>query len=88
MTTIRDLFLDAPSSQLSPLLKPLIRQWGDEPTSLQILEVLDHCVNGGSGSQFVVATLQAMYDNALKAEGIEHNDNVPKATWRAEYDGA
>lgn len=81
--SMKTLLLLAPDSQLDAQMKPLIEQWSDPPTSLQILEVVDHCIHASLASGFVVSALQALYEAALKNEGIKHEDNVPKATWRS-----
>jgi hypothetical protein len=79
---MKELFLAAPSGQLDSSVKPLIEKWDEPPTSLQVLEVLDQCIHGSLGSDFVVAALQAVYESRLSAEGKSHNDNVPFAVWR------
>jgi hypothetical protein len=84
MSEMKQLFLTAPDGQLDACMKPLIEKWDDEPTSLQILEVLDHCIYSALASGFVVTVLQTMYDAALKVEGKTHEDNLVNATWRNE----
>lgn len=82
---IKSLFLTAPDTQLDASMFPLIEKWNEpEATSLQILEVLDHCIHGGLASGFTVTALQGLYDRALKLEGKKHEDNIPFATWRTE----
>lgn len=76
------LLLSAPESQLDASMLPLIKKWDSPPTSLQLLEVLDHCIHGSLASGSVVAFLQSLYAAALKREHKEHSENVPKATWR------
>ena len=82
MSPLSELLLTAPDSQLDASMKPLIKQWSDPPSALQVLEVLDHCIHGALASGFVVAVLQVEYDVALKREGKTHQDMVPLATWR------
>lgn len=83
MSELKRLLLEASDAQLDASMKPLIEKWDEpEPTSLQILEVVDHCIHGSLASGFMVAALQALYDAALKREGKNHEDNVPHATWR------
>jgi hypothetical protein len=79
LATILLAFSDA---QLDAAMHPLIKAWDKEPTALQILEVLDHCIHGALASSFVVSALQAYYELALKREGKKHEDMVPLATWR------
>ena len=84
MKEIRDMLLQAPDSQLDACMKPYIQKWSDEPTSLQVLEVIDHCVFGGLASGFTMNVLHTIYNTRLKEEGKTHEDNVPYATWRDE----
>jgi hypothetical protein len=79
---LTDLLLKASVTQLDDQMKPLIEKWSDPPTALQVLEVLDRCVEGALASGFVVAVLQAVYDTRCKADGITHEELVKQATWR------
>jgi hypothetical protein len=80
---LKELFLNAPESQLDPSLKPLIEKWTDPcATSLEVLKVLDQVIFCGAGSGFVVMALQTMYDGLCLAEGVSHEQNEAKATWR------
>lgn len=79
---LKKLLLEAPDGQLDKSMVPLIEKWDDEPTSLQILEVLDKCIYASLASGFMVKLLQGLYDTALKQENKKHEDNVPLATWR------
>lgn len=83
--TLKQMLLTAPDTQLDSCMFPLIEKWDDEPTSLQILEVLDQCIFSALASGFVVGLLQTLYDAACKREGKTHEDNVPFATWRVGY---
>jgi hypothetical protein len=82
MNTLCNLLLEAPDEQMDPILKQFISKWDDEPTSLQILEVIDHAVYSALASDFVVSVLQSLYENALKSEGKTDDDNARFATWR------
>ena len=86
MANIKALLLEASDSQMDASMFPLIEKWDDEPTSLQILEVLDHCIHGSLASGFIVHLLQTLYDRALTREGKRHDQNVPLATWRKEHE--
>jgi DNA-directed RNA polymerase subunit F len=77
--------LKAPITQLDPSMLEIIKTWSNPPTSIQILEVLDKCINGGLASGFVITLLQVYYKLALKDEGIKHEDNLDKAIWRKEH---
>jgi hypothetical protein len=82
MNELAALLLQANDTQLDASMKPLIEKWSDPPTSLQVLEVLDHCIFAALASGFVVSVLQALYDGCLQREGRAHSDNEPLATWR------
>ncbi len=80
--TVKALFLQAPPGQLDPSMLPLIEKWDDEPTAIQILEVLDHCIHASLASGFAVSTMQALLAGAQKRENVTMADLVPLATWR------
>jgi hypothetical protein len=82
MKEIVEHLLKAPDHQLDARMKPLIEKWTEPPTALQVLEVLDCCINGALASGFVVAVLQALYDIRCKEEGTTHEDVVKLAEWR------
>lgn len=80
--SLKAMFLIAPNSQLDTSMKPLVEQWDDEPTAIQILEVLDQCIYAGLASGFTVTAMQMMLDRALQRENSTLDDLVPLATWR------
>ena len=82
MTTIKEMFLAAPSGQIDPSVLPLIAEWDDEPTSLQVLKVIDVCIYGGAASGVAVGLLQGLYSQLCSKENITHEHNVPLAVWR------
>jgi hypothetical protein len=83
MSELKTMLLSAPDTQLDAQMFPLIEKWDEPmPTSLQILEVLDQCIFASLASGFTVTLLQTLYDMQLEKEGITHEDNEPKATWR------
>lgn len=84
MGKFADLLLSASDTQIDAAMHPLIRKWDEEPTALQILEVLDQCIHGGLASGFVITALQVTYDMACKQESTTHEDVVKLATWRGE----
>ena len=86
MGELADILLSSSDRQIDAMLHPLIRRWDDEPTALQILEVLDHCIAGALASGLVVAALQFFYAAAIKREGKTHEDMVQLATWRDRTD--
>ncbi len=79
---IRELLCELSDRQLDQSMINIVKTWSESPTSLQILEVLDKSIHDSLASSFVVATLQALYDIALKEENIKHEDNIPLALWR------
>jgi len=82
--SIKDTLLKAPDSQLDVSMRPLIKKWDDEPTALQILQVLDMCIFGSLASGFTVQLLQTMYDEAIRREGTTREAVEKLATWREE----
>lgn len=83
MKDIKEMLLTAPPTAIDPVILPMIQDW-DEPTasSLQILKVIDICVNECLADSRVVSILQVLYETVLRIEGKKHEDNVPFATWR------
>lgn len=82
MKELREHLLKAPDSQLDAAVKPMIEKWDEEPTPLQILEVLDLVIHDALGSSFMVSVLQAVYDTQCKAFNTTHEEVAKKATWR------
>jgi len=82
MKKIKEHLLKAPDSQLDASVFPLIEKWDDEPTSLQILEVLDKCIYGSLASGFVIVLLENLLDIAMKRENVTLDDIVLYAVWR------
>lgn len=86
MNEIAEVLLTAPDNELDAKMKPLIEKWSESPTPLQVLEVLDYCINGGLASSFVVIALQATYDIACREHNTTHEEVVKNATWRNAHD--
>jgi hypothetical protein len=82
MQEIIDALLEAPDSQLDDAAKKYIREWGDPPTALQILEVLDWCVWAAWASGFTMQVLNIMFEKALKDEKTSREEIEKKAVWR------
>jgi hypothetical protein len=76
------MLLDAPDNQLDAAMNPYIEKWSDPPTPIQVLEVLDLCINGSLCSGLVVTVLQVTYDNACKDANTTHEEMVKSASWR------
>lgn len=84
---MKELLLSAPEGQLDPCLFPKVRAWTEpDPTALEVLEVLDACVNGSLASGFIVAALRAYYSTRVDAEGTTHEKVVQHAVWRERDD--
>lgn len=82
MSNIKELLLQAPDRQLDKSIFPLIEKWDDEPTAIQILEVLDQMIYASLGSGLVFVLLQGLYKTALEREGKTHKEMEALATWR------
>lgn len=80
--TPKEMLLSAPDGQIAHSLFPLIEQWDDEPTSLQILEVIDKSIYSALASSFVLKVLNIFLEQALERESKTLEDLVPLATWR------
>jgi len=84
--TLKEIFLQRSDEALDPIAKTLIRQWDEPmPTALQLLEVLDACVNGGLCSGLEITAMDLFLQNQLKEEGISMTTLLERATWRANY---
>lgn len=79
---LKDLFINAPETQIDKVLRDKIMEWPDNPSALQILEVLDQGVHGSLCSAFVINLLDIVYKKAIHIEGTTHEEVVKKATWR------
>jgi len=82
MHEITKLLLEAPDSWLDRCVMPLICTWEGKPSAIQLLELLDRCIHGALASDTMVLVLQMFYNQALKDEGLTHEQLVPQATWR------
>lgn len=83
MKSLKYMLLEAPDSQLDHSMFPLIEKWNDpDPTSLQLLEVIDNCIHGGLSSGIVLSFMQMELDQRLSDEGKTLEDILPFATWR------
>lgn len=82
MSDIREHLCSMSDREIDSKMHPLIRAWDYDPKAIQILEVLDHCINGALASSFVVVSLQVLYDIALADEDTTHEEVVKLAHWR------
>lgn len=76
------ILLDAPDSQLDKAMKPYIRKWSNPPKTVEVLEVLDYCINGSLASGTAILALQTLYEVRCKAENTTHEEVAKHATWR------
>lgn len=79
---IKQMFLEAPDNHIDSNLRPMIEEWSDPPTSLQMLKVLDAMVYGGSASGFVISVLDDLMRKAIVQEGTTFSNIVSQAHWR------
>lgn len=87
MSSLKDLFLQLSDDQLDPIAKNLIRQWDEpEPAALQILKVLDYCVNGGLCSDREVMLFDILWRHRMEEEGQTMKQQIEQAVWRKEFD--
>lgn len=77
--------LAAPDSQLDARMKPYIEKWDKPAKAIQVLEVLDYCVNGSLASGIVVRVLEVLLGDAIKREGTSYAVVVEQATWRQKH---
>jgi len=84
MSKITKMLLTAPDSSLDSTMKPLIQKWSNPPLPLEVLEVLDQCVNGGLASGFVVMLLENMFADSCLRSGCTQDSVYGAATWRKE----
>jgi len=85
MSELKQLLLEAPDGQLDASMKPLIEKWDDEPTPLQVLEVLDWCVWGGNASGFTMNVLHSIFDDACVRTSTTREEVEKHATWRKNF---
>jgi hypothetical protein len=84
MNELKRILLSAQYDQLAHSMFPLIKEWNDIPTALQILEVLDKCVHAGLASAAVINVLETLLENALAGEKKTLEEIVEHAHWRKE----
>lgn len=82
MPSFKDILLEAPDSQLDSHALPMIQEWNEPPTALQVLKVLDFSVRYAWGSNIVMKLLNFEYRSALTRENTTNEEVVKLATWR------
>lgn len=80
-SNIREMFVTAPESQIDKSLCEMIMKWSDEPTAIEILEVLDSAICFSLASGFVVSMLQMVYESKPKEEK-KLAEAYAKENWR------
>lgn len=85
---LKTMLLEAPDDQLDHNLFYLVEKWeGEDPTALQLLELLDHCVYGAGASEFVMGLLNTFLKIAMEREGVSYDRLTSQAVWRDTLDG-
>lgn len=87
MSTLKELLLDAPETQLDKAALDDIRTWNEPPKALEILKTLDMCVHSALASGFAIQVLELMLDVQMKEEGTTHEELGKEAFWRERIDG-
>lgn len=79
--TIKQILLGMP---VEAGVLPIIKECDDDPTSGQLLKVLDHMVFYGTATAFEVNAVDALFHAALAREERTFDDAASLATWRQE----
>lgn len=79
---LKQLLLQAPENQIDPYIKNYIRLWPEDPSSIDILYVLDLGIKKSQVSDFVVKILEIMLKESLIKEKITYDELLNKAHWR------
>lgn len=82
VASIRKHLLEAEESTISASLKPLIEKWSNNPTPVEVLEVLDRCIFSSLSNGFVIRLLQMLYENMLISHDTTNEEVIKLATWR------
>lgn len=82
--TIKSIWKKAPDSSLSNELQSIIDRWNDDPSAIQVLELLDWAIHSGGANQFTVRVLETMLYARIKEEHTTYADVIARATWRKE----
>lgn len=85
--TLKQLMIAAPPDQLDPAAQEIIQKWDDEPTAIQIFEVLDKAVRYAWASGFALTVLGTFLDLRMKLEGLSQEELEALATWRTADEG-
>ena len=80
--SLKSLLVTAPEDQLDPTLVEIVKNWGEEPTALQILELLDKAAFGAGASEFVMHVLQEFLQLAIIEENTTYEAIAAQAYWR------
>jgi hypothetical protein len=85
LSECKDSLLKFSDNSLDPSMKTLIYSWGTPVTAIEVLKVVDLCINGALASDIIVYFMQKVYELALEREKKTHEDMLPLATWREGY---
>jgi hypothetical protein len=83
-TKVAKMLLTAPDEVLDSAMKDLIGKWSNPPLPLEVLEVLDQCVNGGLASILIILILDQMFADSCLRSGCTQDSVYGAATWRKE----
>ena len=72
----------APHGEIDTFAVDKMKTWGELPSSLEVLEILDMCIYGALASPIAITAIKQLYSYLLESENKTHDDNVPYAHWR------
>lgn len=81
----KQILLSAPNHHLEQSMKDLIVTWDDPPTPLQILKVLDFCIQGALATGMMINILQDMHQKSCQQFNTSHEEVIKRAVWRSLY---
>lgn len=76
-----NLLLEAPDTQLDTSMFEIIKSWELNPSSLDILFLLDNLVCFSLASEFTIHLFKVLLDTAMEEEGITYVELVKLRTW-------
>ena len=85
--TFKQLMAAAPAEQIDPAAQEIIKNWDEEPTAIQIFEVLDKSARYSWATGFTMMFMQTFLDLRMKLESLSREDLEKLATWRTEGEG-
>lgn len=79
--SIKELMLIAPSADMTDGIREKIKKWKEEPSAIEILEVLDHTLYYNSAAEMVIYVLQMMFELKSEEERVKALEYAEE-TWR------